>query len=325
MYCLLYSVYTVLFTVLNNKTRDLTGLMQWRFFKRDGGINSRLVKLCDQLDKSMPNPDVPHLPIQGAVSLCHSLSTDYAWLKDTFGGQREPWVESLGKASDRLMKMSEKTVLAEVSVIVASEGKDKGLSWLTSLPHLPGDLPHCKALLVDHDLLVKLTKAQVPEDLNDLSKELSILATLSCYSKDLLQGVFGRDVAKSISAYFSAVYESMDIAIASVEKDMVEWQELVAKYRPGNRRKKAHRLRVLHFSYSLPVTFIFASENCNLGRSKWTVKVIAWHVFFFPHDISDKCAGQPWMQPRHGSKRKLMACNGCSAVTNLWMQRHGRW
>lgn len=171
------------------------------------------------------------LPFDHAATLLRDLEADFTWLKGWLAGNT-CWVQSLGKF---LAKLSEKTVEVGLDLVkrkIEQEGHEKGLAWINGFEHLRGLMSQCKGILADHSLLSKLSQSPDPDDLSEMAREIGNFVTLTSYDQQLLQAVLPKDLAEGVSTFFTAVYESMKVAMAKVDSEMAPWVQLVSKYRP---------------------------------------------------------------------------------------------
>ena len=191
------------------------------------------MELCKYFLDAREGGEKPLTSVSAAAQLCHLIRRDFEWLQDFTVSTPLVWIQSLGQASDRLTCIVEKVGLEELAKSLQSSGKEKTLAWLSEFPNLPGKLSDCQKMLADYDTLLTLPGKDVSDDFIELAKELGTIATLSSYGDTLLKAVFAEDVVKGISDHFSHVYESLNVGIASIDSELAECRELLAKYRPA--------------------------------------------------------------------------------------------
>ena len=187
--------------------------------------------MCKHISTVHPTPQIPDIPFDRAATLLRDLEADFTWLKVSLAGNT-CWVQSLGKF---LAKLSEKTVEVGLDLVkrkIEEEGHEKALAWINGVEHLPGLMSQCKGILADHSLLSKLAQSPVPDDLGELAREIGNFVTLTSYDQPLLQAVLPKDLAEGVDTFFTAVYESMKVAMANCDSEMTPWVQLVSKYRP---------------------------------------------------------------------------------------------
>ena len=175
-----------------------------------------------------------------AATFLRDMSDHCQWLEKSFQGPRTPWIESGSKAQQRLSELLTAFGRGAVTKVLGKEGcglQDAStlVDLLNKFTYLPPGLQVCSQIVANFGALQKLVDAPVPEDLLCLGKEMGNVAMFSSYDLDLLKEILPDSFAKSIEAYFAAVYESMNVSLAQVDSEMGQWREILAKYRPGQR------------------------------------------------------------------------------------------
>lgn len=158
------------------------------------------------------------------------LSCHWRMSKTTFSGQREDWVCSLGFAVERLQTIVEELGLEQLKKSSA-ENPDKALELLNSLPCHPGKLTKCRDILTDKKSLLELKPDSIKADnMAELAKHMAHCLKLCCFDQGVVEMLLPQALPE-LQAYVENTMSALKEFIDTIDTELADWRELIAKYR----------------------------------------------------------------------------------------------